>query len=285
MREEINNMIRIRSSLLFHAFTLILAVIMFYPILWFLFSTFKNQTEIFRSGIALFPENFTLKNYKMAISGFGEYNFFHFLKNSLIISIWSVVGTVFSSAVVAFGFSRIQFKGRSFFFSCMIATLMLPYQIIMVPQYIIFSSLGWVNSYLPIIVPTFLGDAFFIFLVVQFIRGIPKELDESAFIDGASVYRTFFSIILPLLTTPLITAAIFRFYWAWEQLIQPMIYLSKIELYPIPVALSMWSDPGSGTNYGALLAMGFLSLVPVALVFAFLQRYIVEGVSTQGLKG
>lgn len=276
---------KVRSSLLFHAFSLLLAGLMFYPILWLIFSTFKNQTEMFKSGIDLIPKNFTWKNYEMSIKGFGSYNFFHFMKNSLTLSIWSVIGALFSSSVVAFGFSRIKFKGRSFFFSCMIATLMLPYQIIMVPQYVIFSQLGWVNTYLPIIVPTFLGDAFFIFLVVQFIRGIPKELDESAFIDGATVYRIFVSIIFPLLKTPLITVAIFRFYWSWEQLIEPMIYLSNIEMYPIPVALSMWSDPGSGTNYGALLAMGLMSLIPVTLIFAFLQRYIVEGVSTQGLKG
>jgi multiple sugar transport system permease protein len=264
---------------------MLLTVIMLNPNLWFFFSTFKNQSEIFKSGVDLFPKVFTLKNYVISIKGVGNYNFFHFMKNSFVISIWSVLGTLFSSSVVAFGFSRIEFKGRKLFFSCMIATLMLPYQIIMVPQYVIFSQLGWVNSYLPIIVPTFLGDAFFIFLVVQFIRGIPKELDESAFIDGASVYRIFISIILPLLKTPLITVAIFRFYWSWEQLIQPMIYLNKVKLYPIPVALSMWSDPGSGTNYGALLSMGFMSLIPVTLIFALLQRYIVEGVSTQGLKG
>ena len=258
---------------------------MFYPILWLVFATFKDQTEIFRSGISLFPSEATLGNYVTAFRGFGRYNFLHFMKNSTILSAGSVVGTVLSSAIVAFGFARIEFKGRKFFFACMIATLMLPYQIIMVPQYVIFHRLGWINSFKPIIVPAFLGDAFFIFLVVQFIRGIPRELDESAHIDGASVYRVFGSIIVPLLKTPLVTVGIFKFYWTWEQLLQPLIFLNHVERYPLPVALSMWSDPGSGTNYGALLAMGLLSLVPVAAVFALLQRYIVDGVSTQGLKG
>lgn len=276
---------KLRSATIFHLFSMILAFIMFYPVLWMIMSTFKNQTEIFRSGLNLFPETFVWKNFITAFKGFGQYNFLHFMKNSLIISVWSVIGTVISSAVVAFGFARINFRSRKIFFACMIATLMLPYQIIMVPQYVIFHQLDWINTFLPIIVPAFLGEAFFIFLAVQFIRGIPKELDESAFIDGASVYRTFRSIIFPLLKTPLITVAIFKFYWSWEQLLQPMIYLNKIDLYPIPVALSMWSDPGSGTNYGALMAMGLLSLIPVVLVFALLQKYIVEGVSTQGLKG
>ncbi|MGL1891263.1 MAG: carbohydrate ABC transporter permease [Spirochaetaceae bacterium] len=273
------------SSARFHIFAMVLAIVMFYPVVWLIFATLKNQSEIFRSGIDLIPDKITLKNYITAFTGIGEYNFLHFMKNSLIISVYSVIGTVLSSAVIAFGFARIEFKGRKFFFMCMMATLMLPYQIIMVPQYVIFNKLNWVNTFLPIIVPTFLGEAFFIFLAIQFIRSIPKELDEAAFIDGASVYKTFSLIIFPLLKTPLITIAIFKFYWSWEQFLQPMIYLNKIQLYPIPVALGMWSDPGSGTNYGALLAMGFLSLVPVVLVFILLQRYIVEGVNSQGLKG
>ncbi len=275
----------VRSSTLFHGFTMLLAVVMFYPILWLIFATFKDQLEIFRSGTALIPKEVTTKNFVMAFRGFGDYNFPHFLKNSLILSTWSVVGAIFSSSVVAFGFARLEFFGKKVFFACMIATLMLPYQIIMVPQYVIFHRLDWIDTFLPIIVPAFLGDAFFIFLVVQFIRGIPRELDESAFMDGASVYRTFFSIILPLLKTPIITVSIFKFYWTWEQLLQPLIYLNSIELYPLPVALNMWSDPASGTNYGALLAMGLLSLIPVVAVFGLLQRYIVDGVSTQGLKG
>lgn len=273
------------SALGFHVPAIIIAAIMFYPILWFILSTFKDQTEIFRSGLALVPREPTLKNFVMAFSGFGQYGFLHFLKNSFVLAIWNVAGVLFSSSVVAFGFGRIKFKGRQFFFACMMATLLLPYQIIMVPQYVIFHRIGWVNTLLPLVVPAFLGDAFFIFLVVQFVRTIPKELDESAYIDGASIYRTFASVILPLIKTPLITVAIFKFYWTWEQLLQPLIFLNSIEKYPIPVALSMWSDPGSGTNYGALLAMGLMSLLPVALVFVIMQRYIVEGVSTQGLKG
>lgn len=273
------------SSLGFHSFSVVLAILMAYPILWLIFATLKSEAEMFRSGLTLLPVKYTLKNYVTAFTGFGEYNVIHFMKNSLKLSVYSVVGTVLSSAVIAFGFARIDFKGRKFFFACMMATLMLPYQIIMIPQYLIFNKLGWINTFLPLVVPTFLGEAFFIFLAVQFIRSIPKELDEAACIDGASIYRTFSSVIFPLLKTPLVTIAIFKFYWTWEQFLQPMIYLNKIQLYPLPVALGMWSDPGSGTNYGALLAMGFMSLVPVVAVFILLQKYIVDGVSSQGLKG
>lgn len=276
---------RTLSALGYHIPAIILAGIMFYPILWFIMSTFKDQTEIFRSGLALLPREPTMRNFEMAFTGFGQYGFLHFLRNSVVLALWNVAGVLFSSSVVAFGFGRIKFKGRQFFFACMMATLLLPYQIIMVPQYVIFHRIGWVNSLLPLVVPSFLGDAFFIFLVVQFVRTIPRELDESAYIDGASIYRTFASVILPLIKTPLVTVAIFKFYWTWEQLLQPLIFLNSIDRYPLPVALSMWSDPGSGTNYGALLAMGLMSLVPVALVFMAMQRYIVDGVSTQGLKG
>ena len=198
------------------------------------------------------------------------------------------LGTIFSvmsSAIVAYGFARIRFKGRNFWFACMLLTLMLPGQILLIPQYIIFQRLGWLNTYLPLLVPRLAGGAFFIFLIMQFIRGIPRELDEAAEIDGSSRAGIFLRIIFPLIQPAIITAAIFSFYWTWDDFFAPLIYLSDPRLYTISLALRAMSDPNSVTNWGAIFAMATLSLVPVFAIFIFFQRYLVQGISTTGLKG
>jgi multiple sugar transport system permease protein len=167
----------------------------------------------------------------------------------------------------------------------MMMTLMLPVQILMVPQYMLFSKLKWINTYLPLIIPYFGGSAFFIFLCMQFIRGIPKELDEAAVIDGCGKFAIFFHVILPLSKSAMITSAIFSFYWRWEDFVGPLLYLKKPRMYSVSVALKLFADPNSVTDWGAMFAMSLLSLVPVFLIFLFLQKYIVEGISTMGLKG
>ena len=167
----------------------------------------------------------------------------------------------------------------------MLLTIMLPPQILLIPQYIIFNQLDWINTFLPLLVPRLGGDVFFIFMIVQFIRGIPIELDEAAMIDGCGKGSIFFRIILPQITPALVTAAIFSFYWTWEDFLGPLIYLSNPNLYTVSLALRAFADPGSGTNWGAVFAMLTLSLLPVILIFVFFQRYLVEGIATTGLKG
>jgi multiple sugar transport system permease protein len=193
--------------------------------------------------------------------------------------------TVVSSAIVAYGFARVRFIGRGILFSLMLVTLMLPPQVLMIPQYIIFSKLGWINTFFPLLLPRLSGDVFFIFMMVQFIRGIPIELDEAAMIDGCSKVGIFYRIILPQIKPALVTAAIFSFYWTWEDFLTPLVYLNDPHLYTVSVALRAFSDPGGVTNWGAVFAMLTLSLVPVILLFVFFQRYLVEGISTTGLKG
>jgi multiple sugar transport system permease protein len=198
------------------------------------------------------------------------------------------LGTIFaviSSAIVAYGFARMRFRGRNFWFTCMILTIMLPSQVQLIPQYILFNKLGWINTYLPLLVPRLGGQAFFIFMIMQFIRGIPRELDEAAEMDGAGRVRIFFSVILPLIKPALITASIFSFYWIWEDFQAPLIYLSDPKLYPVSLALRAMSDPNSVTNWGAIFAMATVSLIPVIVIFIFFQRYLVQGISTTGLKG
>ena len=197
----------------------------------------------------------------------------------------ATIGAVSSSAVVAYAFAKIKFVGKGFWFTLMMLTLMLPTQVQIIPQYIVFSWLDWVNTFIPLLLPRFFGQPFFIFLIVQFMRGLPKELDEAAEIDGCSKVGIFFRIILPLIQPALITAAIFSFYWTWEDFMTPLIYLNDPKLYTVSLALRTFADPSGQTDWGAIFAMMSLSLVPVFLIFVMFQKYLVEGISTSGLKG
>jgi len=267
-----------------HLLAGILAVLMLYPVLWMFSSSFKSQAGIFNGRLSLIPETWELKNFVEGWRGFGRVTFTTFYRNSIVITVLSTVGTVCVSALVAFGFARVRFAGRKLWFAVMMATLLLPFEIKMVPQYLLFHRLGWINTFLPLIIPPSLGSAFFIFLLMQFMRTIPLELDESAFVDGCSRLRIFVSITLPLCKPALMTSAIFSFYWTWSDFLPPLLYLSKPALYTVSVALCLFSDPTSITNWGAMFAMASVSLLPVIVVFLLLQRHIVEGISTTGLK-
>lgn len=202
------------------------------------------------------------------------------------MSSFVTIGTVLSSAWVANGFARVKFKGNKFWFALLMITLMLPVQLLMVQRYIIFYKIHWINSILPIVVPAFLAyQPFFVFLLVQFIKTVPKELDEAAYMDGCSKIGVFLRIILPLTRPALITCTIFSFYWAWDDFINPLLYLNKPNLYTVSLALRLFNDPAAGSNWGAMFAMALVSLMPVIIVFLLFQKYIVEGISTQGLKG
>jgi len=167
----------------------------------------------------------------------------------------------------------------------MLLSMMLPFQIIMIPQYIWFKQLNWVGTYLPLIVPFFFGQGFFIFLIMQFIQGIPGELDEAARIDGCSIYGTFIRVILPLIVPALVTSTIFSFIWRWDDFLAPLLYLSKPSTYPVSIALKLFSDPSTSSDYGAMFAMASLSILPAIAFFIFFQKYLVEGISQTGIKG
>jgi multiple sugar transport system permease protein len=187
------------------------------------------------------------------------------------------------SSLAAYGFSRIHFRGNKFWYGCMFLTLMLPYQVVMVPQFILFFRLGWVNTYLPLIVPQWGGQAFFIFMMVQFFRGIPAELDQSAMIDGCNKFTIYSRILFPLIKPALITSTIFSFYWRWEDFLGPLLYLNRPRTFTVSLAMRMFADP-TYTDWGAIFAMGTLSLLPSLLIFFIFQKYIVEGIATSGLK-
>lgn len=274
-----------QKSAIYHIFCIALLCVMCYPIIWLFFSAFKEKSDIFGKFGDLIPKRWIVDNFANGWKGFGGTSFATFFKNSFIISIAATILSVFGSVFVAYGFARIKFKGRGLWFACMIMTLMLPAQVLMIPQYMLFSNLGWINTFLPLIVPYFGGYAFFIYLDMQFMRGIPIDLEEAARIDGCNEFMIFSKIMMPLTKSAMVTSAIFSFYWRWEDFVGPLLFLKKPRLYPVSLALKLFSDPNSVTDWGAMFAMSLLSLIPAFILFLFFQRYIVEGIATSGLKG
>ncbi|ANY69153.1 ABC transporter permease [Paenibacillus sp. BIHB 4019] len=269
---------------IYHIFVGLLAIVMVYPVIWLLMSSFKPSNLIFTTSSSLIPDPWIWSNYVTGWIGSSGQSFMGFITNSLKIVIFSTIGAVLSSAFIAFGFARLQFKGRAIWFAVMMVTLMLPHDVVLVPQYIMFSKLGWIGTISPIVVPQYFGVPFFIFLMVQFIRTIPREMDEAATIDGVGKFGLFLRIILPLIIPALATASIFSFYWRWEDLMGPLLYLNKPSSYTVSLGLKMFLDSESVSNWGAMFAMSIVSLIPVLGVFFLFQRYIVEGISTSGLK-
>jgi multiple sugar transport system permease protein len=269
---------------IYHLFVAALAIGMVYPVLWLLMSSFKESNLIFATADSLIPQPWIWDNYKIGWVGIAGQSFGTFIMNSLKIVVISTIGAVLSSAFIAFGFARLNFVGKSFWFGIMMVTLMLPHDVVLVPQYILFAKIDWLNSIKPIVVPQYFGIPFFIFLLIQFIRTIPTELDEAATIDGCGKFRLFFRIILPLVVPALATAAIFSFYWRWEDLLGPVLYLNRPSLYPVSMGLKMFLDSDTVSNWGAMFAMSIVSLLPVLAIFFAFQKYIVEGISTSGLK-
>ncbi len=262
-----------------------LTALVLYPLVWLFLSTFKPNSE-FGQNPGLLPNAPTLDNYGKVMEGIAGVPMWRFFLNSLILAASAVIGTVLSSALAAYAFARVQFKGLGILFAAMIGTLLLPFHVVIIPQYIIFNQLGWIDTFIPLILPKFLAtEAFFVFLLVQFIRQMPRDMDEAARIDGAGHLRIFWSIILPLIKPALITCAIFAFIWAWNDFLGPLLYLTSPENYPLPIALRLYNDQTSSSDYGATVTASFVALVPVLLFFVVFQRFLVDGVATQGLKG
>ena len=272
------------STVLYHLGVILFSFMMIYPVLWMVTGSFKTTNEILNSELSLIPTSFNLDNYVNGWKGFAGFTFTTFFKNSLFICIVSTIGATLSSAVVAFAFARCRFRLKKFWFSAMLLSMMLPFQVLMIPQYIMFNKFGWVGTFLPLIVPQFFGQGFFIFLNVQFIKGIPHDLDEAAKIDGLSPYGIFGRIILPLIKSSLVTSAIFSFMWRWDDFLAALLYLNKPSSYPVSLALKLFSDPSTGSDWGAMFAMASLSILPIFIIFLTMQKYLVEGIAATGIK-
>lgn len=271
------------NRLLAHLILIFFAFVMIYPLLWMASSSIKPSHLIF-SDTGLWPKEIRLRNYVEGWFG-AALPFSTFFINSFVISTLAVIGNVLACSMVAYAFARLRFAFKRVLFAMMMATIMLPLHATLIPQYILFHNIGWVNTILPIVVPKFLAvDAFFIFLMVQFIRGIPKELDEAAAIDGAGPARIYWLVIMPLLTPALVTTAVFSFIWTYEDFLTPLVYLTSMDNYTVPQGLRLFMASTGASAWGPMLAMSLLSLVPLFIVFFVFQRRIIEGIATSGLK-
>ena len=270
-------------AVLKHAAMILASFVMIYPLLWMVVSSLRPNDEIFRNA-TLWPLSFDLDNYVRGWTA-QSFDFGHYILNSTLLVVGCVIGNLFACTLTAYAFARLRFWGRNIAFAIMLMTLMLPIHVVIVPQYIVFSQTGWVNTLVPLILPKFLAtDAFFIFLMVQFIRGIPRELDEAARIDGCGHFRIFFRIVLPLMTPALATTTIFTFMWTWNDFFGSLIYLTTPENFTVPIALKAYLDSQGSSDWGAMFAMSIVSLIPLFLVVLFAQRALVRGFATTGLK-
>ncbi len=273
-------------SVMFHVGACLLGFVMIYPLLWLLASSFKSNDTMFLNPYSLIPEVWdAAKNYASGLEGVGGVPFWRFLLNSFEVTIVGMVGCVLSSLFAAYAFARIRFRFGNFWFGCVMMTMMIPAQVMVVPQYIILKKLNLIDTKVALVLPWVFGGAFFIFLMVQFFQGIPRELDEAAEIDGCGRISTLFRILVPVVQPAIITSSIFAFYWIWQDFFQPLIFISSPENFTIPLALNMYLDPDSYNNYGGLFAMSVISLIPIIIFFIIFQRYLVEGIAMDGIKG
>ncbi|MEU6860065.1 carbohydrate ABC transporter permease [Glycomyces sp. NPDC046736] len=275
---------RVRS-LVWHLSMLAVLAVVLYPLLWVVAASLKGNADII-TDTALWPQQVTWEHFAGAFEGLAGIPLWRFFWNSFLIAALSVIGTVASSAITAYALARLKFPGRTLMLGIVIATLLLPGQVMLIPQYLIFSELGLTNTYVPLVIGKFLAlDAFFVFLFMQFLRGIPRELDQAATIDGAGHFRIFFSILLPLLRPAIVTSSIFTFIWSWNDFMGPLIYLYDMEKFPLPRLLQSYANSEGVANYGGMMAMTLLSLVPVVLFFLVFQKFLIKGIATSGVKG
>lgn len=273
------------ASVIKTVIAVIASAVMLYPLLWMLASSFKPQHLIFQD-LSLWPDVFTLENYINGWNGFTNLTFGTFFKNSFIVVLFCIIGNLLTCSMAAYAFARLEFTAHNFWFALMFGSLLLPHHVVLIPQYILFDSLDWINTYMPLIVPKFLAsDAFFIFLMVQFIRGLPLELDQAAKVDGCGHIQIYGRIIVPLLLPAIVTTSIFTLIWTWNDFFSQLIYISDPRKLTVALALRSFMDTMGQSSMGSLFAMSILSLVPIFIFFLVFQRWLIEGIATYGVKG
>lgn len=273
------------SKVFIHGFVILFGIVMLYPLLWMVASSFKNPSEIF-SSVSFYPSEWTIDNYVQGWAGVSGYTFDSFFVNTLIIVTLAIIGNIIACSMAAYAFAKLEFKFKSVMFALMLLTLMLPFHVTVIPQYIMFNYLDWINTYYPLILPKFFAtEGFFVFLMVQFMKGIPNELVEAAEIDGCGRIKTYWYLILPLSVPALVTTMIFTFIWTWNDFFGQLLYISDLKLFTVALGLRMFLDSAGESAWGPMFAMSTLSLIPLFIVFVFFQRYLIEGITTGGLKG
>ncbi|MDR2648780.1 MAG: carbohydrate ABC transporter permease [Clostridiales bacterium] len=263
-----------------------LGLVMLYPVIWMIVSSFKPNNMIF-SDSGIIPKAVTIENYISGWKGYSGVSFAKFFLNSLLMCAAAIAANLVSCSMAAYAFGRLRFFGKNFWFAVMMTSLMLPAHVTLGPRYIMFNSFNWVGTYLPIIAPKFLAaDAFFVFLLVQFIRGLPRDLDEAAIIDGCGLAGIFLRIIVPLAKPALVTTALFTFLWTWDDFFNQLLYLTSPATFTVSRALRTFiGDAGAVSNWGGALAMSTLAMIPSFALFFSLQKYFVRGIAISGIKG
>lgn len=269
------------------SFLIVLAVgiIMIYPLVWMFFASFKTNDEI-NLATSLLPEKFDLSGFINGWESSGQYTFTDFFMNTFLMVVPTVLFTVISCTISAYGFARFSFKGNKLLFGIMLSTLMVPNAVLIIPRYLLFRDLGWLDSYMPFWMPAlFACYPFFIYQEVQFLREIPRELDEAAKIDGCNSFQILTKILLPVLKPSMISICIFQTIWTWNDFMNPLIYINSVSKYPLSLALRMGLDVAASTNWNEIMSMAFVSIIPLVIMFFCLQKYFVEGIASSGLKG
>jgi len=272
-----------------HIVLIVLILIFVSPLLWMVTTAIKPIEETMTATPTLLPSKFLWDNFPKAVTyGSKELGYIPFLlyaRNTLMVTLLCVAGSVCSNAVVAYAFARLRWPGRDAFFAVTLATMMVPFPVLMVPTFGLFKYLGWVGSFRPLWVPAFFGSAFSIFLLRQFFRTIPMELSEAAKIDGCSEVRIFTDVLLPLAKPALAVVALFTFMGTWNDFMGPMIYLSDQETFTLSLGLQAYQSQHGGTQWNLLMAAATVVILPVIVVFFFAQKMFIQGIATSGLKG
>jgi oligogalacturonide transport system permease protein len=259
--------------------------VMLYPILWLVGAPFKSNAEIF-SEIGFWPSHFDFSAYVKGWKTSSEYTFATYFLNSFLIVVPRIIVTVISCVLVAYAFARWEFPGRKFLFSVMVTTIMLPHIILRIPQYLMFKEFGWLDSYLPLIIPSaFATDTFFVFMLVQFLRGIPRDMEEAAVIDGCNPLQLLWFVIVPLLKPAIVSVIVFQFIWTMNDFMGPLIYLSSVEKYPVSLALKMTIGATEEVEWASAIAISVVALIPSVAVFFAAQKHFIEGATSSGIKG
>ena len=273
-------------NLFFRYFVLIfIGIGMIYPRIWMRGASFRdNNAEIF-SSIGFIPKNPTLQGY---IDGWNatNYSYGHYMINTYKFVIPKVIGTVISATVTAYAFTRFRFKGRGFWYGLMLATLFLPQVVLNVPQFLLFTKIGWVDSYLPLVIPSFFAcDTYFVFMMIQFMRSVPKELEEAAEIDGCNSFQRLLLVMVPMVQPAVVSSALFQFMWSSNDFMGPLIYINSTRKFPAALGLRLFMDTETGFQWNKVLALSIITILPSLIVFFLAQDQFVEGISAGGVKG
>jgi oligogalacturonide transport system permease protein len=263
----------------------VVAVVMLYPLLWLVGATFKTNAEIF-TEIGFWPSRFEFDAYVAGWKTSTEYTFATYFLNSFLITLPRIVVTVISCVLVAYAFARFEFWGKKTLFAIMVGTMMLPLIVLQLPRYLMFREVGMLDSYWPLILPSaFATDTFFVFLLVQFLRGIPREMEEAAQIDGCNAVQMLWHIIVPLLKPAIISVIVFQFIWTMNDFMGPLIYLASVEKYPVSLALKMSIGATEEVEWANVIAISVVALIPSVVVFFLAQKHFIEGAASSGIKG